>query len=660
MQPDIADLFTSNIEALKPTGATGEHIGCCPLHDDKVPSLSANLDSGLWKCHAGCGGGDAADFAGLIGLDPAPYYRNGNRTHTAPPILQDTPLPDDLVKDGRGYYKYLRDNFDTVVKGRLPWTPEGIKKGVVGYDVDTMRFTSTQLSETGKPLNIKWGKGPGGQSPYNVEGHGRNRLYPLHLISDFTDDWIILAEGEKDTVTLLSHGYQAITGTAGAGSVPLDLSSLSKFKSVIIIYDADEAGSKGSVKMADAILQSCPRVEVLIASWPKGKPPGYDITDFFQKGKLSSEFDVLMLSDLTPYAPPENSNIAERATQFSLNSRQPILIRLSDVEPEDVRWLWNPYIPLGKLTSLEGDPAVGKTWLALQIAAIISNGHSFPSMDGVARDGRAPGRVIYMSAEDGLADTLRPRLDKVGADPSNIIALTGWREIDEIGDETIGMVSLGDIPVIEAALLEYQPSMLVVDPIQAYLGANIDMHRANEVRPVLARLSVLAERYNCAVLVVRHLNKSSQTRSIYRGLGSIDFAAAARSILLAGQDPENPQSRVIAHLKSSLAEAGPSMGYVLNDNGFMWTGISELTPEALLAPAKSKDGSAVAEAAEWLREVLRDEDIGQKELKKQAERCGISWATVRRAKEKIGARSTKSGFGKGANWVWTIDAQETP
>jgi RecA-family ATPase len=212
--------------------------------------------------------------------------------------------------------------------------------------------------------------------------------------------------------------------------------------------------------------------------------------------------------------------------------RRPEVVCLADVEPEDVDWLWQPYIPKGKLTILEGDPGAGKTWLALQLAAIITKGDPFPdAADGCLRARRAPGTVVYLSAEDGLADTLRPRLDSAGADPSKVYALTGWTSIDpKTGESTCGNVTLQDIDMLRQTMRTYNTSLVVVDPLQAYLGSDIDMHRANAVRPVLAGLANLAEEFKTAVLLIRHLGKSQQDRSIYRGLGSIDFVAAARSV----------------------------------------------------------------------------------------------------------------------------------
>ena len=234
----------------------------------------------------------------------------------------------------------------------------------------------------------------------------------------------------------------------------------------------------------------------------------------------------------------------------SSGEAKPLIVRLGEVEPEKVAWLWEPYIPLGKLTILEGDPGIGKTWLSLKIAAIISRGDTFPGAEGIPRMQREPANVVYLSAEDGLADTLRPRLDKAGADANRIYALTGWEEVDpETGRRKNGSISLAALDVIETALMQIKPNLVVVDPIQAYLGAGVDMHRANEVRPVLAGLAALAEKHKFAALCIRHLGKSGQDRVIYRGLGSIDFAAAARSILLVGQHPDDERRRVLAQQK---------------------------------------------------------------------------------------------------------------
>lgn len=341
---------------------------------------------------------------------------------------------------------------------------------------------------------------------------------------------------------------------------------------------------------------------------------------------------------------------------------EPIITRLADVTPEDVEWLWGPYIPRGKLTILEGDPGVGKTWLALTIAAIVSRGWPFPGQDGVPHGQGEPANVLYLSAEDGLADTLRPRLDAAGADVGRVFALTGWRGVDpETGEEQSGAITLAHLPAIEEALQQTQPALVVVDPLQAYLGAGIDMHRANEVRPVLAGLAALAEKHKCAVLCIRHLGKAPQDRAVYRGLGSIDFAAAARSILLVGQDPEDERGRVLAQVKNSLAPLGPSLAFELRDGKLFWCGMSQVTAEALLAPPRSEEEkSALEETVDFLQEALGDGPRPAEEVLKEARKLNIAERTLNRAKAQAGVRVYRVGAaGKrgGGTWYWDLGCQ---
>ena len=231
------------------------------------------------------------------------------------------------------------------------------------------------------------------------------------------------------------------------------------------------------------------------------------------------------------------------------------LIRMSDIETEQVQWLWYPFIPYGKITIIQGDPGEGKTSFVLAMIALLTTGKPLPEDKTVAE----PIRVIYQSAEDGLADTIKPRLEASGADCSRILVI----------DESVKELTLCD-ERLEQAVQETGAKLIVLDPLQAYLGGNVDMHRANEVRPVFKRLCAIADRTGCAIILIGHMNKAQGLKSSYRGLGSIDFHAAARSVLLVGRLKSEPSVRVVAHDKSNLAPEGKSIAFSLDaENGFL-------------------------------------------------------------------------------------------
>ena len=221
------------------------------------------------------------------------------------------------------------------------------------------------------------------------------------------------------------------------------------------------------------------------------------------------------------------------------------LINMNDVEARKVDWLWYPYIPYGKVSIVQGDPGEGKTTFILRLAALLTKGEPLPGEEG--QNLREPINVIYQNAEDGLEDTIKPRLLEAGADCSRVMVI----------DESLKSLTMTDERLVRA-IKETGAKMVVLDPIQAYLGANVDMHRANEIRPLMKRVAVLAEKYHCAIILIGHMNKNSNGKSSYRGLGSIDFQAAARSVLIVGRIKDEPEIRVVCQTKSSLAPEAKS------------------------------------------------------------------------------------------------------
>jgi len=217
----------------------------------------------------------------------------------------------------------------------------------------------------------------------------------------------------------------------------------------------------------------------------------------------------------------------------------PLVVSMETVTRTSVTWLWWPYIALGKISMVDGDPGIGKSLLLTQLAANLSKKESLlPDQEGkptFATGG--PHVTVMLSTEDGLEDTLKPRLEDAGADCSKIKVLTGWKD----ANDDVHAFSFQDMPQLEKVLKAYDPRLVIIDPIQAYLGSGVDMHRANETRPLLDALRRLAEQYNCAIVCIRHPAKSSQGgKALHRGLGSVDFIGAARTGLFIEQHPVNP------------------------------------------------------------------------------------------------------------------------
>ena len=210
------------------------------------------------------------------------------------------------------------------------------------------------------------------------------------------------------------------------------------------------------------------------------------------------------------------------------------LINMQDIEVEDIEWLIYPFIPYGKITIIQGDPGEGKTTLVLQIIARLTKGEAI-----INEKAKQPINVIYQTAEDGLGDTIKPRLLSADADCSKVLVI----------DDKDTPLTMRDVR-LEQAIVETKAKLVVLDPIQGFLGADVDMHRANKIRPVMKHIAELADKYKCAIILIGHMNKCSMGKSTYRGLGSIDFQAAARSVLIVGRIKDEPEIRVVCQTKS--------------------------------------------------------------------------------------------------------------
>ncbi len=325
---------------------------------------------------------------------------------------------------------------------------------------------------------------------------------------------------------------------------------------------------------------------------------------------------------------------------------KPVLVCLADVEPRAVDWLWEPFLPTAMLSMLSGDPGAGKSFIALALAADLSRGKLC--------DGRnvEPASTLYLSVENPLAQTIRPRFDALGGNAAFFHVLTGSLNPAD-GEEWHGGVTLADIHTMEAAISQTGARLVIVDPIQSYLGANVDLHRSNETRPVMDGLSKLAESHDCAILLLRHLSKQSGGKAIFRGLGSIDLTGAVRSEMLAGSLPDDPDARALVHIKSNVGRLGRALGYSIDGEGrFAWTGESQITASDLLAAPAGPGDHKLADACQWLTEQLRPGSRKQEELRETAKQAGITYPTLRRAKKALRVQSGKDGMR--APWMWSL------
>lgn len=317
-----------------------------------------------------------------------------------------------------------------------------------------------------------------------------------------------------------------------------------------------------------------------------------------------------------------------------------LLTLYSDVQTKPVKWLWFPYIASGKLTLLQGDPGDGKSTMMMHLIAELSTGGAMP--DGTALG--KPQRVIYQCSEDGAGDTIKPRLVKIGANCKNIAF---------INEEIHGNLTLDD-ERIRDAIIQFEPKLLVIDPVQAYIGSDSDLQIAGRARKLMRRLGMWAEAYDCAIVLIGHMNKREGAKGLYRGLGSIDIVAAARSVLQVERDPIDSDIRIVSHIKNSLESAGGEIRFEIRPRtGFHWLGCSENCPFVPTSTSVDNQPRFVTkqeEAAYLISQMLKEKEVASKELLLVLSKRGIGEKTARFAKEELGVKA----YRKNRVWYWTL------
>ena len=420
-----------------------------------------------------------------------------------------------------------------------------------------------------------------------------------------TDKQLLVFEAPIDLLSFIElfpknwqqHNYLSLGGVSGK-ALRQFLSERPDVERVFLCLDADKAGEDACKRLAALLPDtvSVTRIQPCMKDWN----------------------DVLV----------HRAEISNRNYFKSIVLKEPSkpemvkIIRMSDVELTPVEWLWKPYLPFGKLSVLQGNPGEGKTYFAMHLAAACTNGKLLPNMERME-----PFNVIYQTAEDGLGDTVKPRLIEAGADLDRVLVI----------DDSEVQLTLSD-ERIEKAIVENNARLVIIDPIQAYLGADVDMNRANEVRPIFMRLGQVAQRTGCAILLIGHLNKAAGMQSLQRGLGSIDIAAAVRSVMFIGKLKHDPTMRILTHEKSSLAPPGVSLAFSLGDEGgFRWFGEYDITADEMLSGIEPQRETKTQQAKDLICALLAGgKQVLSEDIDKAALERGIPGRTVRDAKRELG------------------------
>ena len=393
------------------------------------------------------------------------------------------------------------------------------------------------------------------------------------------------------------RSYLSLGGVSSVALMAF-LSERPQITSVFLCLDNDHAGNEASEKLA---------IEI---------PDGYSVIRLKPSRKDWNEILCDKNAD-------RKKSIIETVTMKVPEKEELVpMLCYEDIEQTSVEWLWFPYLPFGKLTIIQGNPGEGKTYFAMMLTAACTNRKTFPNMEEIE-----PFNVIYQTAEDGMGDTIKPRLVEAGADLSRVMVIDDTEEALTLSDDRI-----------EKAIRQNQVRLLIIDPVQAFIGADVDMNRANEVRPVFRKLGMIAEKTGCAIVLIGHLNKSSGTQSTYRGLGSIDIMAAVRSLLFIGKVKKDPTTRVLIHEKSSLAPPGETMAFKLGDEeGFRWVGAYEISADDLLDGKEGKPTETkLQRGTKLIYELLADGNaVTIRELDEKAKAQGISQRTMREARSRM-------------------------
>jgi RecA-family ATPase len=308
---------------------------------------------------------------------------------------------------------------------------------------------------------------------------------------------------------------------------------------------------------------------------------------------------------------PRKRQSNQDGVDSQLPAFEPVFVCMENVIPKPVSWLWTGRFPRAMLSLLIGIEGKGKTFVALDMAARITMGRPWP--DSTTEFDTSPvGNMVFLTSEDHLEFTVRPRLDAAGADSNRVFALQGVKSRE--GDAFFDIMQ--HLPALEKMIqVVGDVRLVIVDPLTAYLGS-VDQHKNGEVRVALSRFSNLAEKYSCSVLGISHLNKDVTKQAIHRTIGSVAFSAAARAVWLVSEDQADPDRRLLVPVKMNLARMARSLAFKIDNMAVAWEAgqFDYQADEVLAVDGHGEERGALADASQWLQSVLSDGRVRSAEI----------------------------------------------
>ena len=492
---------------------------------------------------------------------------------------------------------------------------------------------------------------------YKLDGV-RRVLYRLpQLLTADPAQPVYVVEGERDVDALAALGLTATTNPGGAGKWLSEYNVHLRDRHVVVLPDADAPGRRHAEEVRVNLEPVAASVCVLALP---GLPPKGDVSTWLAAGGTRETLEALVAAARATR--PETEE-APSMDDSSAPGARVILVAASSIRPERVRWGWGGRVALGTVNLLVGDPGLGKSTLTVDLAARLSRGQLEGDLFG------EPVTIALATAEDAVAHVVVPRLMAAGADRDRVKII----EVERDG-LTGGLLVPQDLGALRDCVMADGVRCVVIDPLVAHLPGDVNSHRDQDVRRALAPLARLAEDADAAVVVVVHLNKSTLAHVLARVAGSVGFVAAARSVLLLGPDPEDPEgpTRILAHAKCNLGPLAPALrlrvegrevvrdddGTTIPISGIAWCGEAPgVTAQDLVTPESAEDHDATDHAIEILEDLLAGGPVKSKEIQKALRGVGIGRRAGDAAKRRLGLKKRKVGF-TGSHWGWGLPEQE--